>query len=192
MVAMEPRAAPLAPLTGGALGRYLIGERLGSGGAASVYLALLRGPHNFERVLAIKVVHEHLTESEAFVSMFLDEAHLAVRLAHPGIVHSYELGRDGPYLFIALEYLAGQPLSPLLERASQRGASLPPGLVAWVGARAAEALAYAHELTDESGKRLGLVHRDVSPQNVFLTYEGRVLLIDFGIAQASGRLTHTG
>lgn len=181
-----------APLTGTRLGRYVLGERLGVGGAASVYLAQLRGPHDFERVLAVKVVHEHLTESTEFVNMFLDEANLAVRLTHPCIVHSYELGRHGPYLFLAMEYLSGQPLSKLVERAKRRGEHLDPRIVAWIGARAAEALAYAHALTDESGNRVGLVHRDVSPQNLFVTYDGHVKVIDFGIARAEGRLTHTG
>jgi serine/threonine-protein kinase len=181
-----------APLTGVRLGRYLLGDRLGAGGAASVYLAQLRGPHDFERLLAVKVVHEHLTESSDFVNMFLDEANLAVRLTHPCIVHSYELGRDGPYLFLAMEYLNGQPLSKLMARAKSLGQRLDPRMVAWVGARAAEGLAYAHALTDESGKRVSLVHRDVSPQNLFLTYDGHVKVIDFGIAHAEGRLTHTG
>jgi serine/threonine-protein kinase len=181
-----------APLTGVRLGRYLLGDRLGAGGAASVYLAQLRGPHDFERLLAVKVVHEHLTESTDFVNMFLDEANLAVRLTHPCIVHSYELGRDGAYLFLAMEYLSGQPLSKLMGRAKSLGQSLDPRMVAWIGARAAEGLAYAHALTDESGKRVSLVHRDVSPQNLFLTYDGHVKVIDFGIAHAEGRLTHTG
>jgi hypothetical protein len=181
-----------APLTGSRVGRYLVGERLGVGGAASVYLALLQGPLDFERLVALKIVHEHLMESSDFVTMFLDEANVAVRLTHPNIVHSYELGREGPHLFLAMEYLAGQPLWSVLERARARGERLPPALVAWIGARAAEGLAYAHGFADESGQRFGLVHRDVSPQNVFLTYDGRVLVIDWGIARAEGRLTHTG
>jgi serine/threonine-protein kinase len=143
-------------------------------------------------LLAVKVVHEHLTESTDFVNMFLDEANLAVRLTHPCIVHSYELGRDGPYLFLAMEYLSGQPLSKLMGRSKSLGQRLDPRMVAWIGARAAEGLAYAHALTDESGKRVSLVHRDVSPQNLFLTYDGQVKVIDFGIAHAEGRLTHTG
>lgn len=178
-------------LTGTRLGRFLLGPQIGTGGAASVYLASLRGPHDFERVLAVKVVHEHLAESDAFVTLFLDEANLAARLVHPNIVHSYELGREGPHLFLAMEYLAGQPLSNVIARTREHGETLPPGLVAWIGARCAEALAYAHSLTDDAGHRLGLVHRDVSPQNVFLTYEGRVVLIDFGIARAGGPVTQT-
>jgi serine/threonine protein kinase len=190
---MQPSDEPRrAPLTGIRVGRYVLGERLGTGGAASVYMALLRGPHDFERLVALKVVHEHLMTSPDFVNMFLDEANVAVRLTHPNIVHSYELGREGGHLFLAMEYLAGQPLSSVIERAREQGERLPPGVVAWIGARAAEGLGYAHTFTDESGKRLGLVHRDVSPQNVFLTYDGRVLVIDWGIARAEGRLTHTG
>lgn len=190
---MQPSDEPRrAPLTGTRIGRYLLGERLGTGGAASVYMALLRGPHDFERLVALKVVHEHLMTSRDFVNMFLDEANVAVRLTHPNVVHSYELCREGGHLFLAMEYLAGQPLSSLIERARERGERLPPGVVAWIGARAAEGLGYAHAFTDESGKRLGLVHRDVSPQNVLMTYDGRVLVIDWGIARAEGRITHTG
>jgi serine/threonine protein kinase len=183
----EIEGAPGAPLTGTRLGRYVLGERIGAGGAASVYLALLRGPHGFERVLAVKVVHEHLVESAQFVNQFLDEANLAVRLTHPNIVHTYELAREGEVLFLAMEYLHGQPLSRLLERSLERGERLAPELVAWIGARAADALGYAHGLVDEAGNSLGIVHRDVSPENVFLTYDGRVVLIDFGSARSLGR-----
>jgi serine/threonine-protein kinase len=185
------RGPARAPLTGTRLGRYLLAERLGSGGSASVYLALLRGSHEFERICAVKVVHEHLSESREFVEMFLDEANIAVRLSHPNVVHTYELGQAGPHLFIAMEYLAGQPLSRVVERVRERGEVLPPSVVAWIGASAAAGLAYAHALTDEQGRSLGIVHRDVSPQNVFLTYDGRVVVIDFGIARADGRLTET-
>jgi serine/threonine-protein kinase len=181
-----------APLTGTQLGRYVLGERIGAGGAASVYLAILRGPGGFERVLAVKIVHEHLLESVHFVGMFLDEANLAVRLSHPNIVHTYELVREDDALFLAMEYLHGQPLSRLIERARDREERLSPELVAWIGARALAALGYAHGLIDDAGNALGIVHRDVSPENVFLTYDGRVVLIDFGIARAEGRVVKTG
>jgi eukaryotic-like serine/threonine-protein kinase len=178
--------------TGSRFGRYLVGPALGSGAAATVFLARLDGPHGFERLLALKVIHEHLMAQQEFVNLFLDEANLAVRLSHPNIVHMYELGLEQDRLYLALEYLHGQTLSSVIKRARERGVRVPCEVVAWIGARAADALHYAHELVDESGKSLGIVHRDVSPQNMFITYDGHVKLIDFGIARAAGRLATTG
>jgi serine/threonine-protein kinase len=173
------------------LGRYVLGTLLGSGGAASVYMARLDGPHGFERVVAVKVVHEHLMTDRDFVAMFLDEANLACRLQHPNIVHCYELCQDEQALYLAMEYLQGQPLSRIYQRAQEWRQPLQYSLVAWIGARAAEALGYAHELRDDSGKPLGIVHRDVSPDNLFVTYDGQVKLLDFGIARAAGRRSQT-
>ena len=173
------------------IGRYLLGSLLGSGGAASVYMARLDGPAGFERVVALKLVHEHLLSDREFVAMFLDEANLAVRLQHPNIVHAYELCQDDDFMYLAMEYLQGQPLSRLYQRAQERRQPLSYSLVAWIGARAADALAYAHDLRDDSGKALGVVHRDVSPDNLFVTYDGQVKLLDFGIARAAGRRSQT-
>lgn len=178
-------------LSGTKLGRYRLGVRLGIGGAASVYLGRLAGPHQFERLAAIKIIHEHLLEEPEFVTMFLDEAHLAVRLSHPNIVHVYELGHEGDALFLAMEFLHGQPLSRVYQTLAKHGARLPFDLVAWIGARVAEGLHHAHRLTDEERRPLGLVHRDVSPDNIFITYDGHVKIIDFGVARAMGRITRT-
>jgi serine/threonine-protein kinase len=173
------------------LGRYVMGSSIGAGGAASVYLARLDGPHGFERLLAIKIVHEHLLEDKDFIAMFLDEANLTVRLSHPNIVHTYELGHQGELLFLAMEYLAGKPLSLVYQRAFERGAPLDYQLIAWIGARCADALHYAHELKGDQGQPLKVVHRDVSPDNLFITYDGEIKVIDFGIARAEGRLART-
>jgi serine/threonine-protein kinase len=173
------------------LGRYVLGTLLGAGGAASVYMARLDGPQGFERVVAIKLVHEHLMTDRDFIAMFLDEANLACRLQHPNIVHCYELCQDEAHLYLAMEYLQGQPLSRLYQRALEWRQPLAHGLVAWIGARAAEALGHAHELRDHSGQALGIVHRDVSPDNLFITYDGQVKLLDFGIARAAGRRSQT-
>lgn len=178
-------------LTGSRLGQYLIGPRLGAGGTASVYLARLAGPHGFERLVALKVVHDHLSEETEFITQFLDEANLLVRLDHPNIVRVHELGRAGETLYLAIEYLDGQPLSALIDRLQREQRRLPPELVAWLGARVADGLAYAHALKDAQGAPEGLVHRDISPQNVFITYDGSVKVIDFGIARARGRLSRT-
>lgn len=188
-----PRAVELQGLTcGQRLGRYQIGARIGSGGAASVYLASLEGPHQFQRVLALKLVHPHWGEDQRFIDMFVDEARLAVRLAHPNIVHVYELERVGPQLLIAMEYLSGQPLSAILARATARERELPWPLMLWLGAEVAKALNYAHGLAGDGGEPLGIVHRDVSPQNIFVTYDGQIKLIDFGVARAMGRIAETG
>jgi serine/threonine-protein kinase len=173
------------------LGRYVLGTLLGAGGAASVYMARLDGPHGFDRVVAIKLVHEHLMADRDFIAMFLDEANLACRLQHPNIVHCYELCQDEQALYLAMEYLQGQPLSRLYQRAQEWRQPLQYALVAWIGARAADALNYAHELRDDAGKALGIVHRDVSPDNLFITYDGQVKLLDFGIARAAGRRSQT-
>ncbi|MEO6600424.1 MAG: serine/threonine-protein kinase [Polyangiaceae bacterium] len=173
------------------LGRYCLGALVGSGGAASVYMARLDGPHGFERLLALKIVHEHLLGDRDFVAMFLDEANLASQLQHPNIVHSYELCQDQDSLYLAMEYLQGQPLSRVYRRALESNQPLPYGLVAWLGARAAEALAYAHSATGSDGEPLRLVHRDVSPDNLFISYDGQLKLLDFGIARAAHRLAQT-
>jgi len=173
------------------LGRYVLGTLLGAGGAASVYMARLDGPHGFERVAAIKLVHEHLMNDKDFVAMFLDEANLACRLQHPNIVHCYELCQEEQSLYLAMEYLQGQPLSRIYQRAQEWRQPLDYSLVAWIGARAAEALGYAHDLRDDAGKAFGIVHRDVSPDNLFITYDGQVKLLDFGIARAAGRRSQT-
>ncbi|MEZ4222158.1 MAG: serine/threonine-protein kinase [Polyangiaceae bacterium] len=178
-------------LAGTRLGRYQVGPRLGAGGTASVYLARLSGPHNFERLVALKVVHDHLSEEREFIAQFLDEANLLVRLNHPNIVRVHELGREGHTLFLAIEYLDGQPLSKLIQRLAHAGKRMPPELVAWIGARVADGLHHAHGLTDDHGNPLALVHRDISPQNIFISYDGGVKIIDFGIARAAGRLAQT-
>jgi serine/threonine protein kinase len=173
------------------LGRYVLGTLLGMGGAASVYMARLDGPQGFERVVAIKLVHEHLMADAEFVTMFFDEANLACRLQHPNIAHCFELCREDGALYLAMEYLQGQPLSRVYQRAQEWRQPLAFSLVAWIGARAAEALGYAHELHDDAGAALHIVHRDVSPDNLFITYDGQVKLLDFGIARAAGRRSHT-
>ena len=146
------------------LGRYSLGALVGSGGAASVYMARLDGPHGFERVLALKIVHEHLLEDRDFVAMFLDEANLASQLQHPNIVHTYELCQDHDALYLAMEYLQGQPLSRVYRRALEANQPLPYSLDrAWLGAPCRrKCCACLCSLCHRQRRRrpLRLVHRD--------------------------------
>jgi serine/threonine-protein kinase len=172
-------------------GRYLIIHKLATGGMGEVLLARQSGPGGFDRFVAIKRLLPHLAENAQFVQMFLDEARLAARLTHPNICQIHEFGcNDGSY-YLAMEYLSGESLSAVLEGANEKGKPLAHGIAAYIVAHACEGLHYAHERTDDEGKPLQLVHRDVSPSNLFLTYDGNVKLLDFGIAKAANRIAHT-
>ncbi|MGE0790356.1 MAG: protein kinase [Sandaracinaceae bacterium] len=173
------------------LGRYELLAPLGRGGMASVFLARLRGPVGFEKVVALKRIHPTLSKDPRFVDMFLDEARVAAALQHPNIAHVFELGNEGPVYFLAMEYLHGEHLGAVLARATARGELLPVELACWIVARIAEGLHYAHEATDPLGRPLSIIHRDVSPQNIFVTYAGNVKLTDFGVAKASTNQVET-
>jgi eukaryotic-like serine/threonine-protein kinase len=181
----------LSPLSPGTFGRYELLAPIGAGGMGTVYAARVLGPAGFQKRVAIKRIHAHLAVQREFVQMFIDEARIVARLEHPNIAHVFELGEHGGDSYIAMEYLHGEHLGALCTRL---GAPLAPSLAAHIIALAAAGLHHAHEATDETGAPLGVVHRDVSPQNIFVTYDGHVKLTDFGIARAEGRLarTHSG
>ncbi|HVV86794.1 MAG TPA: serine/threonine-protein kinase, partial [Kofleriaceae bacterium] len=170
-------------------GHFSLGKRLARGGMAEVFLARQRGPEGFERRVAVKRILPHLADAADFVRMFLDEARLAARLSHPNIVHIYELGNVAGDYFIAMEYVDGIHAGQLIKHAEHE--PVPPELVARIGADAAGALAYAHRLTDADGRLLQLVHRDVSPQNIMVSTDGIVKLVDFGIAKAVSKAEET-
>jgi serine/threonine-protein kinase len=160
---------------------------------AHVYLARMSGPSGFSKLFVMKVLREELHDSgDECVTMFLDEARLAARLNHPNIVQTYDVGDANGHYFIAMEYLEGQALRFVERRLGRHGFPEPQHLR--VLAETARALHYAHELRDYDGRELRVVHRDVSPQNVFVTYDGRVKLLDFGIAKADNaeHLTKVG
>jgi serine/threonine protein kinase len=167
------------------LGRYQVVCELARGGMSIVYLTLARGPAQFNKLLVLKQLNPALALDPALVSMFLAEARLAARLSHPNIVQTIEVGTDDSCHYIVMEYLDGQPFSRLLSRARRSGVTLPLYLKLAVIAGALEGLAYVHGLAGFDGKWLGLVHRDVSPHNVFVTYDGQIKLLDFGIAKAT-------
>lgn len=169
-------------------GQYVLLRRIARGGMAEVFLAQQRGLEGFDRRVAVKRILPHLADSPDFVKMFLGEAKLAAQLAHPNIVHIYEFGKVEHDYFIAMEFVDGVHAGQLYKYGEQE--KLPPTLVARIGADAANALHYAHELRSASGKLLGLVHRDVSPANIMVSYDGVVKLCDFGIAKAAATTDH--
>jgi len=173
------------------LGRFQIIGRLATGGMAEVYLALSGELPGYRTLLVVKRILPHLASNRQFIGMFLDEARLAALLDHPNVVRIIEVGHDGEEYFLAMELVQGKPLSAVLRKATRERRPPSPALAAYVIAQAANGLGYAHALTDGDGRPLGVVHRDVSPQNVLLSFEGAVKLIDFGVARAFGRVAHT-
>lgn len=179
----------LAP--GQTIGGYEIVRHVTSGGMASLYLGRRRGVAGFQKLVAIKIVHPHLAQEKRFIGMFLDEARLMARIQHPHVVHIEELTEDQGTFLMVMEYVHGCALYDLLKRLAQRGRSLNPALAAWIAARAAEGLHAAHELSDAQGRSLNVVHRDVSPQNILLSFAGHVKLIDFGVAKSTQQQQQT-
>ena len=174
-----------------ALGPYLLVRRIGRGGMAEIFLARREGPEGFAKTVALKCILPHLADQPDLVTMFLDEARLAARLSHPHIVQIHDFGCVDNTYFIAMEYVAGEDLTTVLGQARENGQLPPPTVSAAILAAACDALHYAHELPDEHGSPLRLIHRDVSPSNLLLSYDGVVKLADFGIARAERRVSQT-
>jgi serine/threonine protein kinase len=174
-----------------AFGKYQLFASLGRGGMADVFLSVARGQMGFNKLAVIKRLRQALAEEPAFRNMFLDEARLAARLSHPNIVHTYEVGEQNGVYFIAMEYLEGQSLNKVLKEALRRKEGIEHEVGARIIADALGGLAYAHGLGDYDGRPLGIIHRDVSPHNIFVTYDGHTKLVDFGIAKAALSSTET-
>ncbi|MCY1016053.1 protein kinase domain-containing protein [Pyxidicoccus sp. MSG2] len=172
-------------------GQYVLVRKLAEGGMAEIFLAKLLGADNFERNVVIKRMLPHLSNIPDFVEMFRDEARLAAKLSHPNIVQIQELGFTEGCYYICMEYLAGEDFSTTLRLAGRRRQYVPFPVVLRVLIDAAHGLHYAHEFCAESGQPLNIVHRDISPSNLYLTYQGQVKVLDFGIAKAESRLVNT-
>ncbi|MEO1481372.1 MAG: protein kinase [Myxococcota bacterium] len=177
------------------LGRYILLRHLQSGGMADLYAAKVSGVENFERLVAIKIVRPpgggDVEAMREFLDMFVDEARLAGQLTHANIAQIYELGRFRQQLYIAMELVEGHNIVEIVNRLKAAGQSVPVPFAAYVVSQAALGLDYAHRREDLQGRPLNLVHRDVSPHNILLSYEGEVKVIDFGVAKAEMRRTET-
>ncbi len=173
------------------LGRYQVVGALGVGGMAEILLGRLVGPSGFERPVVLKRILPHLSRQTSFVNMFLDEARIVSSIRHRNVVQVHELVHEGDDLFMVMEYLEGESVASLLKRRLKRNEPPDAALGAYVIAEAAAGLHAAHELLDAAGVLRDVVHRDVSPQNLFVTYDGDVKVLDFGIAKAADRLGDT-
>ncbi len=173
------------------LGKFQLLALLGKGGMGEVYLALSRGSSDSNKLVVIKRLSPSIAVEPAFREMFLDEGRLAVRLNHPNVVQTYEVVADGTTHFLVMEYLEGQPLVRMMKSLARAGKKLPPEIAISIVAQALSGLQYAHELTDYDGTPINVVHRDLSPHNIFITYEGVVKLVDFGIAKAAMNSSQT-
>jgi serine/threonine protein kinase len=176
---------------GDRLGEYEIVRRLRSGGMATLFLGRRHGAAGVTRHVAIKVIHPHLAEDELIVKMFIDEARISSHISHSNVVYLEKFGEQNGVYYIVMEYVEGCSLEQLLKVLVRRGEELSPEAAVHVALEVAAGLHAAHETTDEGGAALGIVHRDVSPSNVLLARDGRIKVIDFGIAKARNRLGQT-
>jgi len=172
-------------------GKYILLDKVATGGMAELYRAKITGVKGFEKLIAIKKILPHLTSENALVSSFIDEAKLAAFLQHPNIVQIYDFGSmEGAY-FLAMEYLIGKDLKFVIEKAKEANNPICLEDAILITTQICNGLFYAHNLKDFHGKSLNLIHRDIGPQNIFITYDGQVKIIDFGIAKAANQSTVT-
>jgi eukaryotic-like serine/threonine-protein kinase len=172
-------------------GKYVLLKRLALGGMAEIFLARQSGAAGFQKLVVLKRILPQFSSESSFVEMFLDEGRLGATLTHPNIVQIYDLGEAEGAYFIAMEFVAGQDLYMISRKALERGPPVPPAIAARIVANMAEGLHCAHTAKDFKGNALNIVHRDVSPSNVIVSYDGAVKLLDFGIAKAESQTTKT-
>jgi serine/threonine protein kinase/Tfp pilus assembly protein PilF len=172
-------------------GKYILVERLATGGMAQLYRAKILGVQGFEKLIAIKMILPHLAKEHELVSSFIDEAKLAALLNHQNIVQIYDFGSMEDSYFISMEYLFGKDLRAIATKSKEKNVPVSLEHALYIMSRVCSGLDYAHKLKDFQGKPLDIIHRDISPQNIFVTYEGDVKILDFGIAKAASQSTIT-
>ncbi len=173
------------------VGRYVVHDRIAAGGMATVHLGRLIGAAGFSRTVAVKRLHDCYAKDPEFVAMLLDEARLAATIRHPNVVPTLDVVAEGGELLVVMEYVEGDSLAHLAKLSLQRGQRVPPAFAAAIVAQALHGLHAAHEAHDRNGEPLGIVHRDVSPQNILVGADGVARVLDFGIAKAASRATST-
>jgi serine/threonine protein kinase len=165
------------------IGRYEVVEKVGVGGMAEVYRAIARGPGRYQRDLIIKRILPHLADEPDFIRAFIDEGKILGMLNHPNIVGVYDFGEDQGRHYLALEFLDGPSLAAIMSRAKDAKMPIAPALMAYIGREVCHGLAAVHSMCDRAGRRMNVIHRDVTPSNVMTTKHGVVKLLDFGIAK---------
>jgi eukaryotic-like serine/threonine-protein kinase len=172
-------------------GKYVLLDRVAVGGMAEIFLARQEGLEGFEKTIVIKRIRPHLSNQKAFVTMFLNEAKLAAQLNHPNIVQIYDLGKIGPSYFIAMECIVGRDMRRIIPKAQAMGVEFPMIYALKIASSVCEGLYYAHQRVDLRGEPLRIVHRDVTPENIFVSFDGTVKILDFGIAKAANQIEQT-
>jgi eukaryotic-like serine/threonine-protein kinase len=172
-------------------GKYTLIDRIAVGGMAEIFLARQAGLEGFEKTIVIKRIRPHLSKQASFVKMFLNEAKLAAQLNHPNIVQIYDLGKISESYFIAMEYIFGRDMRRIIPKADSMGIPFPMVYALKIASSVCEGLYYAHQKVDLYGNPLNIVHRDVTPENIFVSFDGTVKVLDFGIAKAANQIEQT-
>ena len=172
-------------------GKYTLINRIAVGGMAEIFLARQAGLEGFEKTIVIKRIRPHLSKQPSFVKMFLNEAKLAAQLNHPNVVQIYDLGKIGETYFIAMEYIFGRDMRRIIPKASSMNIEFPMVYALKIASSVCEGLFYAHQRADIYGNPLNIVHRDITPENIFVSFDGTVKILDFGIAKASTQIEQT-
>ncbi|MBI5549757.1 MAG: serine/threonine protein kinase [Deltaproteobacteria bacterium] len=172
-------------------GKYSLIDRIAVGGMAEIFLARQAGLEGFEKTIVIKRIRPHLSNQKSFVKMFLNEAKLAAQLNHPNIVQIYDLGKIADTYFIAMEYIFGRDMRRIIPKADAMGIPFPMVYALKIASSVCEGLFYAHQKTDIYGNPLNIVHRDITPENIFVSFDGTVKILDFGIAKAANQIEQT-
>jgi len=171
--------------------KYLLLDRIAVGGMAEVFRGKLTGEKGFEKLIVVKKMLPQVAENKEMVTHFIDEARIAALLQHENIIHVYDFGKTEGSYFIAMEYLSGKDLNSIFQKSIQKKLPISLENSLFIVSKICEGLEYAHNLTDLQGKPLNIIHRDISPQNIFLTYDGKIKTIDFGIAKTTSQTTKT-
>src|ERR1700722_2149451 len=178
-------------IAGQRFGKYVLIDGIAVGGMAEIFLARQEGLEGCEKTIVIKRIRPHLSNQKSFVKMFLNEAKLAAHLNHPNIVQIYDLGKIGESYFIAMEYISGRDMRRIIPKAEGMGIPFPMVYALKIASSVCEGLYYAHQRTDMYGNELHIVHRDVTPENIFVSFDGTVKILDFGIAKAANQIEQT-